>query len=334
MLECRALIVAVNPMPRLYLEDLVRSLAPTRDVTVLTFYRETLLDQELTNRVAGAGASVRQQSFGSRVDYVRQLRAAARWMRGWLRLGGEMHVFHCQPNHLLTNYLTFAAREQLGYQVHLIPDGMANHYTVRLDPYRRDMRRKHLIGPLLGLPYTIYEGDYLARDSAGYTSYWYVGSAGVMADHLPCQAFEVQGRPPVSLPDRWLFLGQPAANEVVRSEVDALLRKVRERFGCLGDYKPHPAESLTKGRRDLLDELGVEIVGSEISGESLAAQYGDVIGIGSSVLINIRMLGWGNRAHSVMDPARLSMFTGRTSREMQQVVQAMTHMGVFALREA
>lgn len=331
----RAIVIAVNPMPRLYVEALIKELAPTHEVKVLTFYRSPLLSAKLVAKCQQLGAEVNQFSFTTRLTQFTELRRAGRLLRTWLQ-EDSVDVFHCQPNHLLTNYPTFHSDTgTLGrIRVHLIPDGTANFYHTSAASYRKTMAAKRLVGPMLRLPFHPYRDSYLGLSSAPYTDYWYIRDPGIMRDYMPVREFS--GPPARSGTTRaeadWLFVGQPSTGSAFYDDYESLLRSVAAR--CTGrlHYKLHPAESDTTQWRTRLASLGYAVIAdSSASAEEIAQSYGHVAAVASSTLFNLRLMGWHDEVYAVMDVNRLSALTGRSVRELQEVVSAARRMGIRAL---
>lgn len=324
-----AIIVAVNPMPRIYIRTLVESLQVTHEqIKILTFYRTTLFDRALENDLVLAGAAVHQYAFDGRVDEFRQLRRATKLLKSW-QVGEGTDVFHCQPNHFLTNYLTFGLPIRRGASVHLIPDGVANFYDTGTAPYEKAMQRKKLIAPLIGLSFHPYQGNYLALGTANYESYWYFGEPGIMATHLPLHEFPAPA-PPSNLdaPRGALFLGHPGSGAPeFDDQYDAVLRAAA-RLVEAPVYKPHPAETIDGTRRARLHMLGYSIIETDAPAEVLAARYETVMGVASSVLFNVRMLGWCDRVLCLEDPLALSLLLGRNEREVEQILSAARSAGI------
>lgn len=329
-----AIIIAVNPMPRLYVADLVRELVATHEVKVLTFYRSTLFDPAVVGQCTSLGAEVRQFAFDGRLDELRQMRSAGRLLRQWMR-AKEVDVFHCQPNHLLTNYPTFVGRDRSNGRVHthLLPDGLANFYTPLTAPYERQMKQKAVIGRALGIPFRPYRGTYLAAESGAYDDYWFVGNPGVMSKWMATRRFDVP--PPPLLEevraDTWLFIGQPSSGEDFEAAYAQVLESALQVSGGRIHYKLHPAESGDRVWTDRLTELGFVVRDDTVPAERLALSYGHVVSIASSVVMNLRMLGWLDSTYSVMDVDLLETLTLRSRAELVDVVEAAQGLGVRPL---
>ena len=326
-----AVIVAVNPMPRLYIEGLARQLGVSHDVKVLTFYRSNLFDVALAARLVAAGVELHQFQYRGRLDEFLQLRRSGTLLRQWIS-SGDVDAFHCQPNHFLTNFLSFRCALDSRVGVHLIPDGVANFYLTKTGPYRRSMRAKALIGPLVGLPFRPYDGNYLALGLAPYDSYWYFSNSGTMSHYLPVVEFPAPERP--ACDDRLsnvLFLGQPPSGH---PEFGALYQSILNRVllrSANAHYKPHPAEHLDAKRRESLESSGFTILETDQPAETLASCYEAVAGIASSVLFNVRLLGWNDVAYYVDDPAQLEILLGRCREEIAEIVSAAAAVGLTAL---
>lgn len=335
----RAVIIAVNPMPRLYIESLVRELVDSHEVKVLSFYRTPLLSPALISACERHGADVVQVTFRGRVDYLRQARAAGRALRGWFRTAPRVDVFHCQPNHLMTNYPTFAAKRRWPgkIHVHLIPDGLANFYLTSTGPYERSMRVKAVLGKALGLSFTPYRQNYLALGVAHYEDYWYVGNPGLMGEYLPLREFQLQAQravaPHVDRQARSLFVGQPPSRH---PEFKSTYRSVIASAMSLSpdglDYKPHPSAGHDEGHLAWLRSVGVRVIhDDDMPAELLAQAYGALMGVASSVTFNVRMLGWSGRVFAVTDLDQLRILTQRSDAELAQIVRAAQFLGINPL---
>ena len=326
-----AVIVLVNAMPRLYIESLVSQLANSHDVKILTFYRSTLFDAVLSARLIAASVELHQYHFRGRFGEFIKLRRAGKLLRQWMS-SPDVDAFHCQPNHFLTNYLTFRCIRKPGIRVHLIPDGVANFYLTKTAPYERSMRVKSLVGPLLGLPFRSYRGNYLALGCASYSSYWYFSNAGMMARHLPLVEFPAPDRPANNRrAAALLFLGQPTSGQ---PEFDSAYQSVLERVlmrSSRAYYKPHPAERMSSSRRKSLEDAGFTIVDTKESAENLASGYEVIAGIASSVLFNVRLLGWNDTVLGVDSPTQLEVLLGRERGEISEITSAAAAVGIQSL---
>lgn len=323
-----AVIIAVNPMPRLYIEGLVRELLGEYRVSIVTCYRGELFENALVEKLRDLGARVAQFSYQSDFTRPRALRAAAAALRKALSRG-ESDVFFCQPNHLLTNFLAFANHSYPLVRTHLIPDGAANFYLTSVEKYRGDMVKKRILGRVIGLPFTPYSGNYLGLDEAEYEDYWYFGDAGIMGEYLPTRRFEV-GIPMGTAPTReLLFLGQPLeSGGEAWSLYLWILRRIANAAGaCV--YKTHPAEQLSERQAAEIRGLGFEMLSSSESAEVLAADFAAVVGIASSVLLNLRMLGRKSGVFGVLDPEQISVLLGRNLEESTQIASSARALGVL-----
>lgn len=325
-----SIIIAVNPMPRLYIESLASTLLEHGSVKVLTFYRSTLFDAALVERLTRLGAELIQFTFTGRIDEFVKLRKAASLLRGWLK-EPDVEVFHCQPNHFLTNYVTFGRPSRQGIRVNLIPDGVANFYETKTAPYERSMRAKKLIAPLAGLTFTPYSGDYLALDAGGYGKYWYFGNPGLMAARMTVQEFPAPTRSPEQIDARTLILGQPSSGtEDFEARYQELLTRIAALYpGAV--YKPHPAERLDDSRSALLSLLGFSVVDTDLPAERLAATFSRVVGVASSVLFNVRLLGWNEDVVCVSDIALLMTLTARNETEISTILDSAHRLGIKSL---
>lgn len=332
----QAIIIAVNPMPRLYLTSLIEELRPTHDVQVLTFYRTKLLNTDAVESARSLGANVRQFSFKNYVDQFFQLHKAGHALRGWIKKGDQVDIFICQPDHFLTNYPTFyvAPRDPDRVSIHLIPDGTANFYETSIDPYVSAMKKKRLVGVLLGLPFSPYRDTYLALRTGNYADYWYMTDPGLMGKFMPVRRFPAP--PPPANQQRtdsdWLFLGQPPLTRDHRSVYLPVLRQLVSRSKGTVHYKAHPAETLAADWRKDLEDIGLHVLEStDTSAEELSMRYAHVACISSSAAFNLRMLGWHESLHSVQDVDLLRSLTGRSEAEIDQVVALSKRIGLIPL---
>ncbi|MCS3841742.1 alpha-2,8-polysialyltransferase family protein [Microbacterium sp. AK031] len=325
-----SVILVVNPMPRLYIESLASTLLERGNVRVLTFYRSPLFDDALRERLTALGAELTQFTFVGLFDEFVQLRKAAALLKAWLRRP-RTTVFHCQPNHFLTNYATFGLSARQKVSVNLMPDGVANFYETNTAPYERAMRIKQLIAPLAGLSFTPYSGDYLALATGGYGEYWYFGDPGLMDSHLRVREFPAPARPASAqahIDTRTLFLGQPTSGtDLFDDTYHELLSRIIKRYpGAV--YKPHPAERFDDARRSFLTSLGFAILETDLPAEWIAADFTRVIGVVSSVLFNVRLLGWSDNVLCIPDTTLLMRLTGRNEAEIATILDGAYRLGI------
>jgi hypothetical protein len=324
------IIVIVNPLPAVYLESLVRFLRERQEgrIRILVVYRRVILSSQLMARLQLLGVEVVQLCFTGRRSHFFALRHGAGLLKEWVHEAERVSFYHCQPNHLLTNFVTFAT-DRATHECHLIPDGMANHYFVATGPHEAAMRRKRLVAPLVGLTFHPFSSSYLALDEAHYDSFLYFGTPGVMPQFMQCHEFPAPHAPKVQhRRPEWLFLGQPTPEKSKSSYVAYLHRALELSAGRLV-YKPHPAESLSS--LSWLDELDVRQLTSYEAAEDLSLEYAAVAGIASSAMLNVRILGWAQNVYGVLDPRELSQLIGRSLVEADQVACAMRSAGVRAL---
>lgn len=224
----------------------------------------------------------------------------------------------------MTNYPTFARADDT--IVNLLPDGVANFYLTDARPYERSMWIKAALGPLLGLPFRPYRGTYLALETASYHSYWYFRNPGIMGNYLPLREFQSPA-PPASRAtlDGVLFLGQPDSGDPGFADAyDRVLRQVADRWDDVY-YKPHPAEGAdVASLREKEAVFGFKSLKTERAAELVAADYMAVVGVASSVLFNVSMLGWNSSIFAVQDKSLLPVLLGRTLREIEEIIDAET----------
>lgn len=333
MQQAACVVILVNPMPRLYVADLVRYLTSRSTVSVITFYRSRLLGESIVRQCIEAGADVRQYSFSNSASYVAQLVRASREIRQLVE-GHAADVFICQPNHLLTNFASFHLAEQYGCRVHLIPDGLANFYQVGLAPYRAKMIAKGALGALISAPYRVYCSNYLGLGDVCYADYWYAGDAGIMGDYLPLKKFEVDRPLEVHAvePAEVLFLGQHGAGRQFERAYRAVLQEVAEAWPGGVHYKPHPAEAGSGSWRRSIEGVGIEWLDcGDVAAEALALSYPAVAGVASSVLFNLRVFGWHSRVHGVIDADRLAVLLGRSRSETATIAAVSRSIGILDL---
>jgi hypothetical protein len=329
----RAIIIIVNGMPRLYVDELIKELHSTHDVHLLTFYQQTeLLDDRLVATCVNLGAQVRQFKFRSKVEELAQIILAGRVLRKWIGEAQSVDIFHCQPNHLLTNYPTFRARQENPdrVRIHLIPDGLANFYLTRSTPYEGTMRQKRIIGRAVGLPFHPYKGSYLALEEADYEDYWHIGNPGIMPHYLPTHRFNVglgQARP-TRRHHKWIFFGQPSQGRQFVSEYEKVLDRVASLSTGGVVYKPHPAEELHGQLKAALTRLDIEVLETSEPAERIALGYEAAAGVASSVLFNLAMMATEMPIYMVKDQTKLGRLTVRAPSELEQILVAADKLGI------
>lgn len=331
------MVVATHAATRLYIEGLTAELCAEFDtVEVLTFFNGPLLNDRSIDALNRLGAAVTQYSPRTHPARLRDFRSAFRHMRARLLAADTTDVFIANPNEALTNWLAFfpESREKYRVTLHLIPDGAANFYRTSVTEYDKRSPLYRFGCRLAGVPFHANDQTVLALDSVPYRDYWYCGSPGIMADYLPVRKFVVACPPPVREKDseRWLFLGQPRMGDSFDQAYRAILSTVLSCAEGKVDYKPHPHEDLGAERVRMLTDAGFKLQLGDASGERLSLSYGAVAGVLSSVLFNVRMLGWQDQAWGVLDHDLLTQVTGRPLAEVTQLALAARQAGISPLR--
>lgn len=331
------MVVATHAATRLYVEGLVAELRTEFDsVEVLTFFNGPLLNDRSIHALTSRGSTVTQYSPRTHPARLRDFRSAFRHMKARMLAADTTDVFMANPNEALTNWLAFfpESRERYRATLHLIPDGAANFYRTSVTEYDKRSLLYRLGCRLAGVPFHANDRTVLALDTVPYRDYWYCGSPGIMADFLPVRRFAVTRPAPVREKDaeRWLFLGQPRMGDSFDQAYRAILSTVLECAEGRVDYKPHPHEDLGAERVRRLTDAGFTLQLGDASGERLSLSYGAVAGVLSSVLFNVRMLGWQDHAWGVLDHDLLNQVTGRPLAEVTQLAQAARKAGISPLR--
>lgn len=331
-----AVVIGTHAVTRLYIEGLVEAISREyQEVHVVTFFNGPLLDHHSVASLAALGASVRQFGPRQHATRLRDFGRAHRFLRRLLGSRDQSDVFFANPNEALTNWLAFdpSARERFRVRLHLIPEGASNFYRASMSEYDHSSLLYRAGCWAAGVPFRANRGLVVGADSVPYRDYWYCGSPGVMGDYMPVREFEVARPTPLERldPGRWLFFGQPRMSAEFDVAYDSVLQSVIHASDGQADYKPHPHERLSADRTAALTDLGFRVRLGDASGERMALSYSAVAGVLSTVLFNLRVLGWHDRTFGVLDISALTQLSGRPASELEQLAQAAACAGILPL---
>ena len=309
------LIIIINPLPKLYIESLIKKVAINKDdVYIFTFYKKVLISTDFKEHIKNINKGVNIKFY----DYIYQnlLIRYLFLLKCILKINtisDKSSVYYIvHPNHIITNYILFTLAPKYSSEVNLIPDGIANYYSVDIKPYKKNMFFKSLVSRLALIRYKNYTGDYIGLEEDLYEKHFYINPyipvSSKSSKKIPLQIPFYENKDIVN--NSLLILGFDFKPKELAKEYIKVYKKFldkREGVFKIIHYKPHPSENISKELFIFLNSFNIKIIENDAIAEDIMHKYSSVIGIFSSSLVNARIMS--NRINLIcLYPSCIKLF--------------------------
>jgi hypothetical protein len=306
------IFIIFNPMPNIYLPNLIQQLG-IKVFKVVEFYSKpiiTTIEPEYLKRF----------NHCSNFQYAHNVRSAVTYINSIIQPYHSVTFYFSHPFNAVANYFFFQINP--AYHYILIPDGMVNYCHMTTNAFILKMISKKIMGWLLGIPYSLYFTHITGVMEQKYDTVITFHETGLIHGGqkiLKLRLAVAVDKSAAAKTNSILILGQSYKNASIYFHTyQEIFKYIRTIYGteCQVVYKCHPNELVTPKFKLLLHKYDIALLHRSEQAEYLAAEYGIIISEASSALFNIKII-YGEQVRCLAFIKNKPYLSGRRFKDEQ-----------------